>query len=253
MIALGFLLATFAAAVLAKKRGLNSDKLVDCALVSFIGGIIGARLYHVALNPQYFCNHPNEILATWLGGLSIHGGLLGGVIAGAIFCRVTKFPFIKGCDVVGAVLPLAQAVGRWGNFFNSEAFGRPMLGNYPIKLFIADPYRPPVYEKYFYFHPTFLYECIWDLAIFAVLYFYLSNKLKDYPGMTFLAYLVLYSFGRFLIEPLRLDSIMFGSVPVASVVSGFLFVVAALAMGVVFSVYKRRASQENTESQSSAQ
>lgn len=230
MIAIGFLIATWFATNLAKKRDIDADKLLNGALLSFIGGIVGARLYFVALSWPSFANHPEEILATWLGGLSIHGGIIGAVITGWIYCKISKLDFLPALDVCACVVPLAQAVGRWGNFFNSEAFGKPVPDDYPLRLFIPPNSRPAGYENSSYFHATFLYESIWDLGIFLLLYFFLSERLRKWPGMTFLAYLLLYSIGRFLIEPLRLDSIMVSGMAAPEVVSGAIIVGSALAM-----------------------
>ena len=120
MIALGFLLATHFAQKLARQWELNGDKIVNCTLIGFIGGIIGARLYFVCLNLGEFSLHPLDIFQTWKGGLSIHGGLIGGILFAWIYCQLAKLPFLTCLDIGGAALPLAQAIGRWGNFFNSE-------------------------------------------------------------------------------------------------------------------------------------
>jgi phosphatidylglycerol:prolipoprotein diacylglycerol transferase len=236
-ITVGFLLATWAGTKIAAKRGIDSDSMLDGAMLGFLGGIVGARLYFAALSWQTFDN-PLEIFQIWRGGLSIHGGIIGGVIVAWLFCRRSKISFLDGLDVAGAVLPLAQAIGRWGNFFNSEAYGRPVDGDFPLKLFIPPEDRAPALAQYDYFQPTFLYEAIWNGLIFAVLYFFLFNKFKRFPGMTFLAYIYLYSLGRMLIEPLRTDSIMVGNVAAPLVVSGALLVVSAAGMMLLARYYK---------------
>lgn len=245
MIALGFLIATWAASFLAKRRNFDTDHLINGCLVAFMTGILGARLYFVALNWEFFSANPQEILATWLGGLSIHGGMIGGPLGGFIYCRINRLPFLTGLDIAAAVLPLAQAIGRWGNFFNSEAYGRPVADNFPLKLFIPQSSRPEDLQAFQYFHPTFLYESIWNLAIFGILYFGLFDRLKAYPGMNFLAYIFLYSIGRFLIEPLRTDSIMMGHLPAPSVVSGILIVLSAIAMSALYASGKRTPEAES--------
>jgi len=232
MIALGFLVASWCATKLAKRVDFDQDKLVNGCLIAFMCGILGARLYYCALNWQNFAVHPADILATWQGGLSIHGGIIGGLIGGWLYARFAKIDFINGLDIGAACLPLAQAIGRWGNFFNSEAFGRPTSDNFPLKLFIPPANRPAGMEAYDYFHATFLYECIWDLGIFALLYFFLYDRVRTYKGMSFLIYLFLYSVGRFLIEPLRTDSIMVGNFAAPYVVSGVLIV--ASGIGIIF-------------------
>jgi len=230
MIALGFLASIPVATKLAQKRGTDPDQFLNALIVSFMGGIVGARLYFVALNLPEFLQHPESILMTWLGGMSIHGGIIGGIIAGGIYTKIAKMPFLSSCDIIGTVLPLGQAIGRWGNFFNSEAFGRPVPEDFPLKLFIPFTSRPEQYANTEYFHPTFLYESIWDLGIFFLLYFFLFDKLKAYPGMTFLAYLALYSIGRMMVESLRLDSIMFGSIQAPYLVSAIILAISVLAI-----------------------
>jgi phosphatidylglycerol:prolipoprotein diacylglycerol transferase len=240
MIACGFLLASWAASKLAPKRNIDVDKLLNTALVVFIGGIIGARLYFVALSWPTFAQHPSEIFQIWLGGLSIHGGIIGGTMCGYFYSRYNKVPFPEGCDIAGACVPLAQSIGRWGNFFNSEAFGRPVGSEFPLKLFIPPESRPAGFLNVDYFQPTFLYESVWDLCIFLILYFVLFDKLKNYPGMTFLTYLLLYSIGRALIEPLRTDSIMVGGMAAPLVVSWLLVFVSAVGMLALYQHYRRK-------------
>lgn len=238
MIALGFLAACYAAVRLAKRWGIDGDKVVNGALVGFVGGIIGARLYFVALSWSYFSLHPQEIVATWNGGLSIHGGIIGGLLAGALYCKAVKLPVWTCLDLGCVAIPLGQAIGRWGNFFNSEAFGKPTSLGFPLKLYIPEEFRPISYQNVDFFHPTFLYESLWDLTIFALLYFLFADRLKSRPGMTFLLYLALYSVGRMLIEPLRTDSIMLAGFAVPMVASFVCLVAALLGMIVLFFRYR---------------
>ncbi len=125
MIALGLVVAFLAADKLAERFDLEKEVLINCGLVAFLSGIIGARLYFVALSWDYFKEHLLQIPATWLGGLSIHGGMIGATIGSVLFCRLQKLPILRVCDLFAACVPIGQAVGRWGNFFNSELFGRP--------------------------------------------------------------------------------------------------------------------------------
>jgi len=238
MIALGFLSAAHAASRLARRWGLDPDRVVNMALVAFIGGILGARLYFVALSWDYFSVHPEEIIAIWKGGGSIHGGVIGGLVAGSIYCRMNRMPLLTCWDIGGVVTALGQAIGRWGNFFNSEAFGRPVPPDFPLKLFIPPEARPASYENVDYFHPTFLYESIWDLTVFAVLYFVVADKLKPFPGMCFLLYLASYSVGRLLIEPLRTDSIFMFGMPAPIIVSALSLVVAVIGMLILYLKYQ---------------
>lgn len=229
MIAAGFVCASMLAGRMARQRGIDPEKLTNLALICFIAGIIGARLYFVALSWQSFLDRPQDILATWQGGLSIHGGIIGGALAGFLYAHLTGLPKRRVADICGTVVPLGQAIGRWGNFFNSEAFGAPVPEGFPLAVFIPRPSRPEMYETYSLFHATFLYECVWDLSIFFFLYFVISKKLAHIPGLCFLLYIALYSIGRLLIEPLRTDSIMANQIPIPMLASA-LFLVVSLGL-----------------------
>jgi phosphatidylglycerol:prolipoprotein diacylglycerol transferase len=242
MIALGFLLAAFAATRMARRWGLDPDKVVNGSLIGFIAGIIGARLYFVALSWNYFMYHTDEILATWNGGLSIHGGIIFGITAGMIYCKLVKLPVLTCLDIAGTCTALGQAIGRWGNFFNSEAFGRPTPPGFPLRLYIPSEARPRDYQQNEFFHPTFLYECIWDLMIFAVLYYFLADKLKAYPGVTFLVYLAAYSIGRMVIEMLRTDSILAYGMPVPIIASAISIVISIVGISALLLRYNRKTS-----------
>lgn len=230
MIALGFLAATAAASNLARRIDLDSEKCINATLVGFIGGILGARLYFVALSWSSFAGHPEDILATWKGGGSIHGGILGGLLAAIFYLRWNKMPLLPCLDIAGVALPLGQAIGRWGNFFNSEAFGKPVPPDFPLKLFIPPENRPAAFQNSDYFHPTFLYESLLDLTIFSVLYFFLADKLRAYPGACFMIYLASYSAGRMLIEMLRVDSIMLFGYPAPILASALCFLGALFGL-----------------------
>ena len=247
LITAGFLAAAWAATSLARKRDIDVDHLLNGSLLGFVAGVIGARLYFVALSWPVFATHPSEIFAIWLGGLSIHGGIIGGVLAGFLYCRYAKLSFASASDIIGATLPLAQAIGRWGNFFNSEAFGKPVGSEFPLAVQIPLAQRPAGMENFAYYQATFLYESVWDLFIFFVIYFYLFDRLKKYPGINFFIYLLLYSIGRALIEPLRTDSIMMGGMPVPLVISLVLCVGAGLGVVFVWQHYKQKQIQSPKE------
>ena len=164
-------LGIFTANLIAKKYypEINAEVIYDISPYLIIGAIIGARLYYCLLSFKYFITNPLEIIQLWHGGISIHGAILGGLIAGIIYAKRNKLPILKLCDIFSYGLILGQALGRWGNFFNSEAFGRP-TENF-LKLYIPIYKRPLQYLQCDYFHPTFLYESILDICIFLILFF----------------------------------------------------------------------------------
>ncbi|MBF2028789.1 MAG: prolipoprotein diacylglyceryl transferase [Oscillatoriales cyanobacterium C42_A2020_001] len=222
---------------LARRRNVNPDLVSDLAIWLVVGAIPCARLYYVLFQWQEYAQRPTDILAIWKGGIAIHGAIIGGLVAALIFCRLQKVSFWQMADLIAPSLALGQAIGRWGNFFNSEAFGRPT--DLPWKLYIPYQNRPPEYTGYEYFHPTFLYESLWNLAVFVLLMVLFFRDLKGKPnlkvGTLFLVYMVAYGCGRFWIEGLRTDSLMLGPLRIAQVVS-----LGSIAIGILGMVYLYR-------------
>ncbi len=212
----------------AKRERLPADDIISAGQWAILAGLVGARIYEVIFNWDYYGQYPSKIVAVWEGGLAIHGGLIVGPLVGVWLAHRWNLPILRGLDVAAPSIAIGQAIGRWGNFFNEEAFGRPT--DLPWKLYISPPHRPPGFTPYDYFHPTFLYESIWDLAIFLVLAFWLRGRMRARPGALFFAYVGLYSIGRFLIEGLRLDSFWFGAirVPQAASVVGVAIAIAGI-------------------------
>ena len=203
---------------------LKKDTIIDMAPYFIICGIIGARLYYCVMDYDFYLRFPTEIFAVRHGGISIHGAMLGGLFGIWLFAKRHKVQFTKLLDVSAIGLSLAQAIGRWGNFFNSEAYGAPT--SLPWKLYIAPEYRQVPYLDNEYFHPAFLYESILDLIIFFILLYLLKNRnLKG--GNIALIYLILYSIVRIAVEMCRLDSVryIFG-IPVAILVSVIIIVLS---------------------------
>lgn len=230
ILAMAILAGSFVADYLGQKFfDLKKETVIDMTPYLVIFGIIGARLYYCLLNYDFYLRFPTEILAIRHGGISIHGAILGGLIGLLIFAKRHKVNALKLCDVSACGLVLAQAVGRWGNFFNSEAFGLPT--NLPWKLYIAPQYRPIPFTDYEYFHPTFLYESILDLVVFGILILILKKNWNKKEGNLALIYLILYSFVRIFVETLRIDSVrdIFG-VPVAIFVSICIIIVSFVAL-----------------------
>ena len=230
LIATAVLIGVTLSQYLAKRRRVDPDLLGDLAIWLVIGAIPCARLYYVLFEWQEYSQRPEDIIAIWKGGIAIHGAIIGGTIATIIFARIKRISFWQLSDLVAPSLILGQAIGRWGNFFNSEAFGKPT--DLPWKLFIAPRYRPANFLNFEYFHPTFLYESLWDLGIFALLLWLFfwglkrSSRLKT--GTITAVYLIGYSLGRVWIEWLRTDSLMIGPLKMAQIVS-----LSAIALGLV--------------------
>lgn len=204
----------------------DNNIILDVSPLIILSGILGARIYYCIVNFHYYFNHPLLILDFRSGGLSIHGSIIGGALALWYLSKRYNILFADLCDIFSVSLPLSQAIARWGNFFNSEAFGR--VTNLPWKLYIAPEYRPDKYVDFSYFHPTFLYESILDLGIFFVMLRLFFNKDKSYSGKMTAIYLILYSVARIVVEYFRIDCthFVFG-VPLPIVVS-FIIIVGAL-------------------------
>src|SRR5262245_2807171 len=213
----------------AKRDNLPADDIISAAQWGILAGLVGARLYEVVFNWDYYGQHPAKILAVWEGGLAIHGGLIVGPLVGAWLAHRWRLPVLRCLDVAAPSLALGQAIGRWGNFFNEEAFGQPT--NLPWKLYISPAHRPPGFNQYEFFHPTFLYESLWDFAVFLALFVWLRPRMRAHPGALFFVYIGLYSIGRFAIEAIRLDSFWLGSIRVPQLASviGVLIAVIGIA------------------------
>lgn len=224
IIAVGILLGYFVAQRALVKAGLHKDTLVDIIFYSALFGFIAARIYFVIFQWPYYVENPSEIIKIWHGGIAIHGGLIGGFIAGVIVCKVKNLnPFQIG-DIVAPSIILAQGIGRWGNFMNHEAHGGPVSRAFLEKLQLPNFIIENMYINGQYYHPTFLYESIWDVAGFIILV-NIRKHLK--LGETFFLYLTWYSIGRFFIEGLRTDSLMLTSnIRVAQLVSILLILIS---------------------------
>lgn len=219
LIAAGMLIAILIAARRAKIYGIDEDTALDAAIVMIPVGIIGARLYYILFNWSYYKGDIMKILDMRSGGLAIHGGLIFGVLALWLLCRKRKTPLIEMLDLYFPVVALAQAIGRWGNFFNEEAHG----------VETALPWAQLIDGKYY--HPAFLYESIWCLIIFIVLSRLYKNR--KFPGQIAALYGIMYSAERFFVEGLRTDSLMIGSFRQAQVISICIFVACIILYGIL--------------------
>lgn len=230
ILALAILVGTFVSEHIGTKFfQLQKETIIDLVPYLVIFGIIGARIYYCILNYDFYLRFPTEILAIRHGGISIHGAIIGGFIGLVIFAKRHKVSVLKLADVSAVGLALAQAIGRWGNFFNSEAFGPPT--ELPWKLYIAPQYRPIPFQNCDYFHPAFLYESILDLIIFGILFLIIKTKNTKKDGNLSLIYLILYSVARIIVENCRIDSVLYiHGIPVAIVVSAVIIPVACVLL-----------------------
>ncbi len=223
LIMTGVLAGAWLAARRAPRHGLRSEWMWDLVPWLIIGGVVGARLWHILFPPismieagyttRYYLTHPLEAIAVWKGGLGLPGVLIGGAVALYLYLwknrRLHLFP--KFADTAAPGIALGQAIGRWGNYFNQELYGKPT--NLPWAIEIDPPYRLPGYEDVAYYHPLFFYEFLWNLFnMTALIYIHRRWGRKLFPGDLFLLYLIIYGTGRFFLEFLRLDPAFVGTI-----------------------------------------
>lgn len=209
------------------RRGLPKDTFADLLLYAIPISIISARLYYVIFRWEHFADNPIKVFYIWEGGLAIHGVLIGGVATVVIFAKKRNIPVWKLLDILAPSLLIGQAIGRWGNFMNQEVYGGPVTREFLEGLMLPRFIIDQMYIDGVYYHPTFLYESIWNLiGVFLLLYLRRVN-LKN--GEIFFSYLIWYSVGRFFIEGMRLDNLMIGdTLRTAQLVSIILIVGAVL-------------------------
>lgn len=244
----GAVLGAWLATREAKRRGYSPDIVWDLLIYLMIGGIIGARIWHIftpspnilvrdsitgALVNPYFAGgtiHILDILAIWKGGLGIPGAVIGGAIVLYFYSKANQLKFAEWADIIAPSLALGQAVGRWGNFFNQEIYGAPT--NLPWRIFIDPAHRLPAYLGVEYYHPLFLYESLWNLFNMCLL-IWIARRYADRlrTGDIFLSYLIVYPVGRFLLDFLRLDASMLGGLNINQTIMG---VVALCSTGFLY-------------------
>ena len=215
LISLGIALAYLVGLREEKRMGLPKDTMTNATLVAVPCGILGSRIYYVALEWRHFADNPLRILYLWEGGVAIYGAVLGGAIGVFLYSRKKKISFAKLADIIAPGLLLAQAVGRWGNYFNREAYGllliNPAQQWFPLGVLI------PENGGLTWHAATFFYEFLWNLAAFLVLMGLRKRQKRD--GNVFLWYLTLYGSGRYIIEQLRTDSLWIGSLRASEALS----------------------------------
>ncbi|PJA09828.1 prolipoprotein diacylglyceryl transferase [Candidatus Falkowbacteria bacterium CG_4_10_14_0_2_um_filter_41_15] len=238
---LAMIIGIITAIMIAKHYSISRDKIIDLSFYLIIGGLIGARVYEIFLELPYYLAQPLEIIKIWHGGLAIHGAILGGLVALWLFVKKNQdLNFWKLCAIVVPALTLGQAIGRWGNYFNQELFGRPTDLPWGIPIELLN--RSNDFISANYFHPTFLYESIGSILIFGILilgHYLIIRKKKNNPSdekvayfrSTVLIYIILYSILRFCLEFVRIDdTAMWGNVRWPQIISLFLIFISLIIL-----------------------
>jgi len=232
LIVIGIVIALLLCKKDSGKYGIKFETILDISLYVIPISIISARLYYVIFSPENFIANPLKIFDLRTGGLAIYGGIIGAVITIIVYCKKKKINFLDILDYFAPFLPLAQSIGRWGNFVNVEAYG--IETNLPWRMGL---FENGIYKEV---HPTFLYESIATFIIFLILY-KIRNK-RNFKGEIVTKYLIMYSFVRFFIEGLRIDSLMFFNVRISQLLSLSIFVVFSIIL-----LKKHRKSKENVK------
>ena len=236
VIALGFLLGILYCARRSESLvGIPTDDLYDFVLWMIPTVIIGARLYYVIFRWNEYAKNPMDIFKIWEGGLAIYGGILAGLALVIVWCRRRKIPFGALGDLAVFGLLIGQCIGRWGNFFNREAFGRET--DVFCRMGLTVPGQNPIYV-----HPTFLYESLWNFVGFLALHFYFQRHKRKFDGQIMLLYIAWYGLGRAMIEGLRTDSLYIGGTGIR--VSQLLAAVSCVAAVVLLLIFLRRGSRQ---------
>ena len=218
LIVTGAMLATYIASRLSSRNGHDPEIAWNLLIVCLVLGVIGARIYHIISSWEYYRLHPSEMFGLQMSGFGIFGAVAGGLVAVWGFAKVFKLRFLEWCDYIAPGLILAQAIGRWGNFFNQELYGLPT--DLPWGIYISPEHRLPQFAAFERFHPTFLYESTLNFIGFLILLYLARNWRKNRQwGDIFFSYCIIYPIIRFLIEFQRPDAWVIGGMPTAQWVS----------------------------------
>jgi len=249
LIAIALLLGILISYFIAKYRGQKADETINFAPFAVVFGVIGARLLHVIVNWPYYSANLSYIFQLRRGGLAIQGVMLGGIIALIVFCKVRKLNFWLWADIMAPALIFGQAVGRWGNFFNQEAFGLPT--SLPWGIYIDPINRPLVYSNADYFHPTFFYEFVANLVLFGLLLLlhrmYKKRPNKFPEGLILCAYLGVYAIYRSIIEAYRVDSSFFLGIKVVHIIDGITIIAVLIMINYLVKKFRIKKMQEEME------
>ncbi len=239
VIMLGAVAGAWLAAREVKRRGGDPETVWDVLIYLIIGGVIGARLWHVFTPPPssiaqgyttaHYLTHPLDLINLRLGGLGIPGAVIGGAIALYYYTRKHKMSFAEWADIAAPSLALGQAIGRFGNYFNQELYGMPT--DLPWKIYIDPNHRVSGFENFEYFHPLFLYESLWNFAnMFFLIWLTRRFEGRLKPGDVLIVYMIIYPIGRFLLDFLRLDASMLGGINANQTFMAVVAVVSAIAL-----------------------
>lgn len=242
----GVALGLFLAIREGKKMGINSEFFYDLVTYGLPISIIGARIYYVAFSWDYYSSHPEDIIKIWQGGIAIHGAIIAAFIFGYFFCKKRKVSFWLVADIASVSFIIAQAIGRWGNFMNQEAHGGVVPGatldaqrEFLQSLFIPDFIVNNMYINEAYYHPTFLYESLWNMVGFLFIVFVLRKLPKLLVGEIAAFYAVWYSTGRYMVEGMRTDSLMLTeSIRMAQFIS-----ITTIVLVLILVIYRRLAKK----------
>ena len=255
IIMLGVVAAAYLSSTEAKRKGLDTGFMWDSLIWVVLGGIIGARLWHIITPPpsmveqgitfQYYLANPVEAISIWKGGLGIPGAVIGGLVAFYIHSRGTGQSFSQWIDVAAPTIPLGQAIGRWGNFINQELYGAPT--NLPWATYIEPSRRLKEFADIEYYHPIFLYESVWNLAsVFLLLWIARRYEDKLVAGDVFLLYLISYPTIRILLDFIRLDASEIGGINANQTFMGIVLLFAVVSLFIRQRVKKKDATQRNS-------
>lgn len=237
LIALGIIIGLFLVIREANKQNINKDTIIDIAFNTIIWGIIGARVYYVIFNIKPYLSNIISVLYIWEGGLAIYGAIIGGFIALVNEAKKKNIKLSKLTDMIVPSLILAQAIGRWGNFFNGEAHGTVVSLSFLQKIHIPNFIIKGMYINGNYYHPTFFYESLWCILGFIILLIIRKLYKKRKDGVLTYIYLIWYGIGRFFIEGLRTDSLYLGIFRISQIVSIIIIVIGII--GLIFN-YKKK-------------
>ena len=240
IITLGIVMAFLYTSYRSKQEGVIFDDLLDIAIFTIIFAVIGARAYYVLTSLDQYDSF-REAIAIWNGGIAIYGAIIAGGITVFAVCRYKKIPFLKMFDSTAPGVMIGQILGRWGNFFNGEAYGAQVPEGSPL-YFLRMGLTPNIqsYWNMYYFHPTFLYESLWNLVGFLLIHF--LYKKKKFDGQIFFMYITWYGFGRMFIEGLRTDSLYVGPFRISQVVALLCFLTGATVLVIRLLIAPRRAT-----------